>query len=410
MTVEGDAIRRRSATANGGAMLRKRFARVALLVLTAFCCASQAIAVDSRLPGVWTMTLVNPHGQWTFTWNIASDGTYHTTITGTVPLADEWGQISTDGNGWSLTTVGGRQDKGTFEFSGEDLLLKGTEEYRWKRNTTARVEATLAPSTPTAAKSLPSKVGGALADIAQGTIGNAANVLQKYAPPALQQAASTTAKSLTTSALPASSDSQVLFNQGMALKDAGNYSEAATKFTQALATNPQLVDAHYHHGVCLLKMQEAPQIAIQDFAKVINAQPTNAKAWCMRGIAELQIYSFASALHDFDRAIQLNPKYGMAYGYRGMTKLQSSKSPGNDLETCYSLEPSQRAFFERNAAESRKIGIQLVEDATARRTGQTRGQPAGEMHPFDVDEQVRRQYEQERQMEIDKANGVNPYL
>src|SRR4051812_39593531 len=97
-------------------MSLKLLASFAALIVAWTISVTQALALDDRIPGVWTTTVVKPQGQWSFTWHVARDGTYRTVITGTFPLPDEYGRLATNQDVWSIKAVGGRDDRGCFEF------------------------------------------------------------------------------------------------------------------------------------------------------------------------------------------------------------------------------------------------------------------------------------------------------
>jgi len=72
----------------------------------------------------------------------------------------------------------------------------------------------------------------------------------------------------------------------------------------------------------------------------VAAKPDLALAWNARGYAYLLLHDHASAIQDFDRAIELNPKYANAYRNRGAARKAAGDVNGAaaDLERAKQLE------------------------------------------------------------------------
>ena len=68
--------------------------------------------------------------------------------------------------------------------------------------------------------------------------------------------------------------------------------------------------------------------AIDGYTKAIRADSLNFAAWFHRGTAHEHLREFDLALADYDRAIQLVPRFGLAHHYRGHVH---SRVAANDL-------------------------------------------------------------------------------
>ena len=75
-------------------------------------------------------------------------------------------------------------------------------------------------------------------------------------------------------------------------------------------------------------------------SQAIAAKPDLALAWNARGYAYLILSDHASAIQNFDRAIELNPKYANAYRNRGAARRASGDAQGSadDLMRAKELE------------------------------------------------------------------------
>jgi tetratricopeptide (TPR) repeat protein len=167
---------------------------------------------------------------------------------------------------------------------------------------------------------------------------------------------------------------QDAYKIGMALKDKGEFAGATLAMSRAVEAQPNWVEARYQRGVLLIKMiaygqqgsanlnRLVPRTlfgtigylseAVKDLTFVVRAQPTNKKAFCMRGICHLQMLNFDYAVADLSRAIAIDPDYAFPYGYRAIVRIDQFRDPGNDLARCYSLDPSLRSFFEQQRSDA----------------------------------------------------------
>ncbi|CAK4147657.1 unnamed protein product [Aphanomyces euteiches] len=81
----------------------------------------------------------------------------------------------------------------------------------------------------------------------------------------------------------------------------GNVKRAVVELTEALAHDPNDVEALYMRGVCLQELFALPT-AISDFNSVLSRMPSHARAWYQRGMCHLLLKDYTSALIDLTKA------------------------------------------------------------------------------------------------------------
>ena len=172
-------------------MLIRLFSYLIAMFVLLSSSMTPGLALDDRLVGAWKCIVSKPEGQWTVTWNVARDGTYHSTILGPARLPDEYGHVESWGDLWAIRAVGGREDRGTFELSGDELHLHGSEQSHWRRNTGSPAADSVLDACPQLASApKPEKNGvgnlsampGGLSGMVQGALGSvAASVVNKVA-------------------------------------------------------------------------------------------------------------------------------------------------------------------------------------------------------------------------------------
>lgn len=106
---------------------------------------------------------------------------------------------------------------------------------------------------------------------------------------------------------------------------------SATAADDLLAAAKQALDGK--------KYEEA--IALADQA--ITAEPKNAQAYLVRGLAHESLAKHAMAVKDFSRVTELNPKAALAYHHRGCEQFKLAHIPESiaDFDRFLELEPKQ---------------------------------------------------------------------
>lgn len=98
------------------------------------------------------------------------------------------------------------------------------------------------------------------------------------------------------------------------------------------------------------------QAAIRDLNKAIELDPTDARAYCYRGVARINLRDYTGAIADNSRAIQLKAKYPEAYNNRGLAKFYKGDYVGAmaDADAALALDSgSVAAYNTRGLAEER---------------------------------------------------------
>jgi tetratricopeptide (TPR) repeat protein len=86
--------------------------------------------------------------------------------------------------------------------------------------------------------------------------------------------------------------------------------------TQSIDANPYDAQAYVIRGIAYIYYAQYPQ-AIDDFTQAIKVNPADAQPFMQRGVAYARSGDYEKAIVDFDQAIKLNPDYADAYLNRG---------------------------------------------------------------------------------------------
>ena len=111
----------------------------------------------------------------------------------------------------------------------------------------------------------------------------------------------------------------VLFYQGLASDNKGEYEEAIKKYDKAIELNSNYAEIYNNRGVVKNKLRKY-QEAIADYNKAIELNPNYVEAYNNRGNAKKDLGQHQEAIADYDKAIELNPDFAGAYSNRGATK------------------------------------------------------------------------------------------
>ncbi len=133
--------------------------------------------------------------------------------------------------------------------------------------------------------------------------------------------------------------------------DKSKYSDAIEKFSAILKANPNNAVAHTVRGLAYNKLGK-PDLAIADFNKAIEINPLYSHAYSSRGFVYSEKNETKKALADFDKAIELNKSNDDAYYNRGLAYYrteQYTKSLG-DYKTAAGLKLKKEALEDFTAA------------------------------------------------------------
>ena len=114
------------------------------------------------------------------------------------------------------------------------------------------------------------------------------------------------------------------FALGQSFFQAENYSQAKDVIEQGIASLgtevrlDELTEAYYWLGWLYQGPLNDLNLAIQNYTKVIELDPTYVPAYNNRGLARRDLDYLVDAIQDFTKAIELDPKYARAYYNRGL--------------------------------------------------------------------------------------------
>ncbi len=130
-------------------------------------------------------------------------------------------------------------------------------------------------------------------------------------------------KALQASAL-ATDDPFTYYDLGVALSLLGSPEEAIVQYQQAIAIDPQFVNAYYGWGFALSQMKgkDKQEEAIKQYRKVIELDPKNTNAYYNMAIAFSELGTQDKAITQYQKAIEIDPNYVNAYYNLGLALLQ----------------------------------------------------------------------------------------
>jgi tetratricopeptide (TPR) repeat protein len=113
------------------------------------------------------------------------------------------------------------------------------------------------------------------------------------------------------------------YQQGVALHGLRDYAAARRAYDQALATDPQHVDALYERALLSLAERRHAE-AVADLDRAIRLSPRAANAYYARAVARAAGGDSGAALADLDQALRLRPTYAEALLARADLALAAS--------------------------------------------------------------------------------------
>jgi len=159
------------------------------------------------------------------------------------------------------------------------------------------------------------------------------------------------------------------FQQGQYYYDRGIYTEAIKKYSEAIESNPNLVEAYNNRGLSYGAINK-DDLAIEDFSRAIAINPLYADAYNNRGLAYFRKKEYDSAKEDLNKALSINPKYrgcgaynnlGLVYFVQQQYDL-AIENFSKELE----LNPTCVAIINRSKAYHRTNQINKAEEDCSR--------------------------------------------
>jgi len=117
------------------------------------------------------------------------------------------------------------------------------------------------------------------------------------------------------------------FNEGVALVNAQDYTNAAGHFEEAIEIDPDFAEAYYLRGVCRYSLKGLDG-AILDLSDAIRLDPTLIAARSLRGLAYYDSGQNDQALEDLNYALERKPTDAQALTVRGVIELKQEDSAG----------------------------------------------------------------------------------
>lgn len=139
----------------------------------------------------------------------------------------------------------------------------------------------------------------------------------------------------------------VLFHQGLASSNKGEYEEAMEKYNESIELNSNHAETYNNRGFVKDELGQYHE-AIADYDKAIELNPNNAEAYNNRGGAKYHLGRhpnnldlILSAIADYDKAIELNSDFAEACYNRGLAKdkLKQHREAISDLNKALELNP-----------------------------------------------------------------------
>jgi tetratricopeptide (TPR) repeat protein len=141
---------------------------------------------------------------------------------------------------------------------------------------------------------------------------------------------------------------------GVALQHAGQPSDAAQAYQNALKFDRDLVEAHYNLG-CLWLEQDQPDAARTEFIAYTLRRNNTPEGWLKLGSAQLKLHDLVSAEKSFSTALSLNPNNAEALNGFGLARVERGR-------------PQEAAqFFSAAVAAHRDYAPALLNLATVQR-------------------------------------------
>lgn len=127
------------------------------------------------------------------------------------------------------------------------------------------------------------------------------------------------------------------------LKD---YQKAISDAETVLKKEPDNIGANYVLGNCYSGLNKLDE-ALYYYNKCISLNPKEAAFFFKRAIVSGKQQKFNECMSDLNHSIELNPRYGEAYYWRGVAKVNLHQNPCQDLKTAFNLGyiPARDAFY-----------------------------------------------------------------
>jgi len=147
------------------------------------------------------------------------------------------------------------------------------------------------------------------------------------------------------------------FDQGNQHESQGNDERAITAYTQAIAMDPQLIQAR-HRRALIYQKQGLYAAAIMDFDQVLAVAPEFAQVWYSRGVAHARVGQHDQAIKDLSVVITRHPENARAYYERGRSHYATKAFDRalKDFNKELSLNPEHRLGYSKRGLAHYGLG------------------------------------------------------
>ncbi len=137
-----------------------------------------------------------------------------------------------------------------------------------------------------------------------------------------------------------------LFHEGMTEFAKGNPEKSANLLTEVIDRQPDHKLARIARGSVRMQLKDAAS-AVADFDRALEIDPEYARAYHLRGLAKEHQGDDEGALDDFNKAVEIAPNYGAAFYSRAslFAKLGREDEAAADMETVTGLTQSNIETF-----------------------------------------------------------------
>jgi tetratricopeptide (TPR) repeat protein len=104
-------------------------------------------------------------------------------------------------------------------------------------------------------------------------------------------------------------------------RDTGDWRQAVQYYTCATRLKPDEAEAYRRRGKIYLDRLKYYDLAITDYTRVLEHDPTDPVAFLNRGWAYYNLKQYPQAADEYTRAISFDSDYALAYNNRGLAKM-----------------------------------------------------------------------------------------
>ncbi|MFN6486146.1 MULTISPECIES: tetratricopeptide repeat protein [unclassified Nostoc] len=141
--------------------------------------------------------------------------------------------------------------------------------------------------------------------------------------------------------------------------DKAEYTNAITKYNQALEANHSDANLYYKRGLAHYQIGDY-EVAIADYSQAIQMNIHDAKSYNKRGLALYQLGRLEEAINDYTQAIRINPHVAIAYKNRAEARSQIGDNQGaiEDYTQAIKINPNYVDAYKNRGIARYLLGSQ----------------------------------------------------